>query len=237
MAFGSARAPIVVADSRSSLPASLVLDRGGVRMAELEERVQQLESELRELQATLKTDREQIDHLTNRVDRFAPEIHGPPAEDIQRAFGGRVFGVIGHRGEYGGWGGTPGYLQSLSLRFTVQGKDVEVETDTHERESLEGSALVPLAVRALTPLGPDGNITMPPLPLTLTFEERTARLRVCGREHDFKSYVCGDHAIAFARVGDLSVTLQLPTAFLDSQAIELHDEAEFRWRDEPVGAQ
>jgi hypothetical protein len=206
-------------------------------MAELERRVQQLESELRELQAMLKTDREQIDHLTNRVDRFAPEISGPPAEDIQRAFGGRVFGVVGHRGEYGGHGGAPGYLQTVSLRFTVQGKDVEVETATREREPLEGSALVPLALRALHPVGADGTQTQPPLPLTLTFEERAARLRVGGREHDFKSYVCGDHSIAFAPVGDLWVTVHLPTAFLDSQAFELDDEAEFRWRDEPEGAQ
>lgn len=174
----------------------------------------------------LKTDREQIDHLTNRMDRFAPEISGPQPEDIQRYFGGRVFGVVGHRGKYGGWGGTPGYLQSLSLRFTVQGEDVEVETAIHDREPLEGS-LVPLALRALAPIGPDGNITQPPLPLTLTFEERAARLRVCGREHDFKSYACSGRSIAFARIGELWVTVQLPTAFLDSQTIELHDKAEF----------
>jgi hypothetical protein len=204
-------------------------------MAELEQRVQQLESELRELQAMLKTDREQIDHLTSRVDRFYPEkIHGPPAKDIQRAFGGRLFGLVGHRGEYGGWGGGPEALTHLSLRFTVQGKDVQVETARHE--PLE-PPLVPLALRALTHVGPDGTITEPPLPLTLTFEERAARLRVGGREHDFKSFVCGDHAIAYGPVGDLWVTVHLPTAFLDGQAFELDDEAEFRWGDEPEGAQ
>jgi uncharacterized coiled-coil protein SlyX len=104
-------------------------------MAELEQRVQQLESELRELQAMLKTDREQIDHLTNRMDQVLPESpasHGPSAEDIQRAFGGRVFGVIGHLGKYGGSGGAPGALRSLSLRFTVQGEHVEVETATDD---------------------------------------------------------------------------------------------------------
>jgi hypothetical protein len=50
----------------------------------------------------LKTDREQLDRLTNRMDPFFPEspaLHGPPAEDIQRAFGGRLFGLVGHRGE------------------------------------------------------------------------------------------------------------------------------------------
>ena len=35
-------------------------------MAELEQRDQQLEREVRELQAMLKTDRERIDRLTNR---------------------------------------------------------------------------------------------------------------------------------------------------------------------------
>jgi hypothetical protein len=94
-------------------------------MAELEQQVQQLEREVRELQAMLKTDRERIDRLTNRVNMVAPESHGPSAEDIQRAFGGRVFGVIGHRGEAGGWGGGPGALNQLSLRFTVQGEQVE----------------------------------------------------------------------------------------------------------------
>ena len=59
------------------------------------------------------------------------------------------------------------------------------------------------------------------------FEERAARLRVCGREHDSKAYVCGGRSIAVARVGDLWVTVELPTAFLDGQAFELHDEAEF----------
>ena len=41
-------------------------------MAELEQRDQQLEREVRELQAMLKTDRERIDRLTNRVNRFDP---------------------------------------------------------------------------------------------------------------------------------------------------------------------
>ena len=211
-------------------------------MAELEQRVQQLEREVRELQATLKTDRERIDRLTNRVDEFAPEISGPSAEDIQRAFGGRVFGVLGHLGEYGGSGGAPGALRNMSLRFTVQGEHVEVETamdDPYEQQALAGfheqNALVRLAFRALVP--ESGEIARPPLPLTLTFEERAARLRVCGREHDFKSYACGGRSIAFARVGDLRVTVELPTAFLDSQAIELHDEAEFGTSDEPAAAQ
>jgi hypothetical protein len=201
-------------------------------MAELEQRVQQLESEVRELQAMLKTDRERIDRLTDRVDKFSPEISGPSAEDIQRYLGGRVFGVIGHPGEYGGWGGTPGHLQNLTLRFTVQGEHVEVETATvhpYEEQALdrgsEQNALVRLALRALVPEG--GEIARPPLPLTLTFEERAARLRVCGREHDFKSYACSGRSVAYARIGDLLVTVELPTAFLDSQAIELHDEAEF----------
>ena len=107
--------------------------------------------------------------------------------------------------------------------------DVEVETATREREPREDWVLVSLALRALTPLGLEGQISRPPLPftLTLTFEERAARLRVCGREHDFKAYACGDHSTAFARIGDLWVTIQLPTAFLDSPAFELHDEAEF----------
>jgi predicted RNase H-like nuclease (RuvC/YqgF family) len=51
-------------------------------MAELEQQVQQLEREVRELQAMLKTDRERIDRLTNRVNMVAPESHGPSAEDI-----------------------------------------------------------------------------------------------------------------------------------------------------------
>ena len=204
-------------------------------MAELEQRVQQLESELRELRAILETEREAIDHLTYRMDRVHPEINGPLAKDVQRAFGGRVFGVVGHRGEFGGFGGGPEDLRTLSLRFTVQGEDVEVETardDPHEE-----SALVRVALRALTPVGPDGQITRPPLPLTLTLEERAARLRVCGRAHDFKGYVYADHASAFAPVDDLWVRVDLPTALLDSQAIELHDEAKFRTRDEPVDAQ
>jgi hypothetical protein len=122
----------------------------------------------------------------------------------------------------------------------VQGKDVQVET---ARQEPPGPPLVPLALRALHPVGPDGQLTQPPLPLTLTFEERAARLRVRGREHDFRAYVCGDHAIAYAPVGDLRVTgdlwvtVELPTAFLDSQAFELDDDAEFRTSDEPVGAQ
>jgi len=149
-------------------------------MAELEQRVQQLEGGVRELL-------DRIDRLTNRMDRFAPEISGPSAEDIQRFFGGRVFGVIGHRGEYGGWGGSPGALYSLSLRFTVQGERVEVETATVEPHD-EQSALARLSLRALVPEG--GDLGRPPLPLTLTLEERAARLRVCGREHDFNSYAC-----------------------------------------------
>ena len=93
-------------------------------MAELEQRLQQLEGEVRELQAMLITDRQRIDRLTYRVDKFAPEVSGPSAEDLQRAFGGRLFGVIGHPGEYGGAGGVPGALRSLSLLFTVQGEHV-----------------------------------------------------------------------------------------------------------------
>jgi hypothetical protein len=201
-------------------------------MAELEQRVQQLESEVRELRAMLKTDRERIDRLKNRVNTVFPESHGPSAEDIQSAFGGRVFGVIGHLGEYGGSGGVPGALRSLSLRFTVHGEHVEVETatdDPDEQQTLarfrEQNALVQLAFRALVP--ESGEIARPPLPLTLTFKERAARLRVCGREHDFKSYACAGRSIAWAAVGDLRVTVESPTAFLDSQTIELHDEAEF----------
>jgi hypothetical protein len=201
-------------------------------MAELEQRLRQLEGEVRELQAMLINDRQRIDRLTNRVDKFAPEVSGPSADDIQRAFGGRLFGVIGHPGEYGGAGGTPGALRSLSLLFTVQGEHVEVETATvhpPEQRALarfhEQNALVRLAYRALVP--ESGEIARPTLPFTLTFEERAARLRVCGREHDFKSYACGGRSIGWANVGDLRVTVELPTAFLDSQAIELHDEAEF----------
>ena len=112
-----------------------------------------------------------------------------------------------------------------------------MEVETARDDPHEESALVRVALRALTPVGPDGQITRPPLPLTLTLEERAARLRVCGREHDFKAYVCADHASAFAPVDDLWVRVDLPTALLDSQAIELHDEAKFRTRDEPVDAQ
>jgi hypothetical protein len=201
-------------------------------MAELEQRVQQLESELRELQAMLKIDRQRIDRLTNRLNTVFPESHGPSAEDIQRSFGGRVFGVIGHLGECGGWGGSPGHLLDLTLRFTVQGEHVEVETATvppfEQRapdRGREQHALARLALRALVPEG--GDIAPPPLPLTLTFEERAARLRVCGREHDFKSYACSGRSVAWAPIGDLRVTVESPTAFLDSQAIELHDKAEF----------
>jgi hypothetical protein len=199
-------------------------------MADLEQRVQQLESEVRQLQATLNTDRERIDRLKDRVNAAFPESHGPSAEDIQRAFGGRLFGVIGHLGEYGGSGGAPGALRTLSLRFTVEGEHVEVETATDDRDEQqerfrEQNALVQLAFRALVSEG--GEIARPPLPLTLTFEERPARLRACGREHDFKSYACAGRSVAWARVGGLRVTVESPTAFLDSQTIELHDEAEF----------
>jgi hypothetical protein len=199
-------------------------------MADLEQRVQQLESEVRQLQATLNTDRERIDRLKDRVNAAFPESHGPSAEDIQRAFGGRLFGVISHLGEYGGSGGAPGALRTLSLRFTVEGEHVEVETATDDRDEQqarfrEQNALVQLAFRALVSEG--GEIARPPLPLTLTFEERPARLRVCGREHDFKSYACAGRSVAWARVGGLRVTVESPTAFLDSQTIELHDEAEF----------
>jgi hypothetical protein len=166
------------------------------------------------------------------VNTAFPESHGPSAEDIQRAFGGRVFGVIGHLGEYGGSGGAPGAIRTLSLHFTVEGEHVEVETATvhpYEEQALdrgrEQNALVRLALRALVPDG--GEVARPPLPLTLTFEERAARLRVSGREHDFKSYACSGRSVAWARIGDLWVTVELPTAFLDSQTIELHDEAEF----------
>jgi hypothetical protein len=143
--------------------------------------------------------------------------------DIQRAFGGRVFGVVGHREEGQGWGGSAGDLQSLALRFTVHGEGVQVETSTSDPG--EESPLARLVLRVFR--------SPPPLPLTLTFEERAARLRVCGREHDFKCYVCGGRSIAFAPVGDLWVTVELPTAFLDSQAFELDDEAEVRSSDEP----
>jgi hypothetical protein len=171
---------------------------------------------------------------------MAERVHGPPAEDIERAFGGRVFGVVGHRGEALAWGGGRGALHSLSLLFTVQGEHVEVETLKSvipEFEPREDSALVRLALKVLTPIDSMGRTSRPPLPLTLTFEERAARLRVCGREHDFKSYACGGRSDAFTRVGDLWVTVQSPTAFLDSQAFELHDEAELPRSDEPVGAQ
>lgn len=204
--------------------------------------MQQLESEVRQLQAMSKTDRERIDQLTNRVSMAGrEEIQGPSAADIQRAFGGRVFGVVGHRGESGGWGGAPGALQTLSLRFTVQGEHVDVETATDDpyEQALVGfheqNALVRLAMRALGLEG--GENARPPLPITLTFEERAARLRVCGREHDFTSYACGGRSVAWARIGDVGVTVELPTAFLDSQAIELHDEAKFGTSDEPVAAQ
>jgi hypothetical protein len=95
----------------------------------------------------------------------------------------------------------------------------------------EQSALARLSLRALVPEG--GDLVRPPLPLTLTLEERAARLRVCGREHDFNSYACSGRSIAFARIGDLWVTVESPTAFLDSQAFELHDEAEVNTGDEP----
>jgi hypothetical protein len=147
---------------------------------------------------------------------------GPSAEDIQRAFGGRVFGVVGQRGEGQGWGSGQGALQNLSLLFTVRGEPVEVETATDDPG--EESPLVQLALRVLW--------SRPPLPFILTFEERAARLRVCEREHDFKSYACGDRSIAFARVGDLWVTVLLPTSFLDGHAFELHDKAEYRTNDQ-----
>jgi hypothetical protein len=153
---------------------------------------------------------------------------GPSAEDIQRAFGGRVFGVVGRPGQRAGWGGGPTALRHLSLEFTVQDERVEVDTsrdDPHEQTLLSG-----LAFRAITE-------PRPRLPLTLTFEERAARLRVCGREQDFKSYVCGDRAIAFTRVGDLWVTVESPTALLASQSFDLHDEAEIKTRDEAQAAQ
>ena len=117
----------------------------------------------------------------------------------------------------------------------MQGEDVEVETATEDPH--EQSALVRVALRALTPVDSMGRLTVPQLPLALTLEERVARLRVCGREHDFRAYVCGDRSIAFAPVDDLWVTVQLPTALLDSQAIEIDDEAEVRTNDDPVGAQ
>ena len=168
---------------------------------------------------------------------------GPSAEDIERAFGGRVFGVIGQLGEGQGWGSGQGALQNLSLHFTVQGERVEVETETvhsPEQQALaqfhEQNALVRLALRELVPENGE-EIARPPLPLTLTFQERAARLRVCGRVHDFKSYACSGRSIAWARVGDLRVTVELPTAFFDSQALELDDEAEYARSDEPVGAQ
>ena len=117
------------------------------------------------------------------------------------------------------------------LRFTVQGEHVEVETATDEPHEQafarfhERNVLVSLAFRALVP--ENGEVARPPLPSTLTFEERAARLRVCGREHDFKSFVCGGRSVAWARIGDLRVTVELPTAFLGSQAFELNDKAEF----------
>jgi hypothetical protein len=201
-------------------------------VAELEQRVHQLEREVRELRAMLKTDRQRIERLKNRVNTAFPEVHGPSAEDIQRAFGGRAFGVVGHLGEYGGSGGAPGALRDLRLRFTVQGEHVEVETatdDRHQNQALarfrEQNALVGLAFRALVP--EEGEIAPPQLPFTLTFEERAARLRVSGREQDFKCFVCGGRSVAFARIDELWVTVELPTAFLDSQTIELHDKAEF----------
>src|SRR4051794_39525501 len=149
-------------------------------------------------------------------------MSSPSAEDIQSAFGGRVFGVVGHRGGGLGWGGGPGALHTLSLLFTVQGERVEVETATDDPG--EESPLRRLALRML--------MARPPLPFTLTFDERAAHLRVCGREHDFRSYACGRRSIAFGRLGDLWVTVELPTAFLDSQAFELNDEAEFGISDE-----
>jgi hypothetical protein len=103
-------------------------------------------------------------------------MSGPSAEDIQRAFGGRVFGVVGQRGEGQGWGGGQGALQSLSLLYTVRGERVEIETATDDPG--EDSALLRLALRVV--------LSRPPLPFSLTFEERTARLRVCGREHEFR---------------------------------------------------
>lgn len=154
---------------------------------------------------------------------------GPSAEDIQSAFGGRVFGVVGHRAERLGSGWGPQALQgaralqTLSLLFTVQGEPVEVETATDDPG--EESPLVRLTLRMLMP--------RPRLPFSLTFAERAARLRVCGREHDFKCYVCGGRSIAFASVGALWVTVSLPTALLDSDALELHDGAEVRTSDEP----
>jgi hypothetical protein len=153
----------------------------------------------------------------NSIDYVMEDEAGPSAEDIQRAFGGRVFGVLGRPGQRAGWGGWPAALRHLSLEFTVQDERVEVDTslnDPHEQTLLSG-----LAFRAITE-------PRPRLPLTLTFEERAARLRVCGREQDFKSYVCGNRAIAFTRVGDLWVTVESPTALLASQAFDLHDQAE-----------
>jgi hypothetical protein len=133
-----------------------------------------------------------------------------------------VFGVVGHREEGQGSGGGPGDLHTLSLLFTVQGERVEVETAIDDPG--EESPMVRLALRAL--------MRRPPLPFTLTFDERAARLRVCGREQNFKSYKCGGRSIMFARVRNLWVTVELPTAFLDGEAFELHDEAEFRTSDE-----
>ena len=148
-------------------------------------------------------------------------MSGPSAEEIQRAFSGRVFGVVGQRGESQGWGSGQGALQNLSLLFTVLGERVEVETAADDPG--EESPLVRLALRLLW--------SRPPLPFTLTFEERPARLKVCGREHDFKSYICGDRSIAFAHIGDVWITVELPTSFLDGQAFELHDRAEYETRE------
>jgi len=144
-------------------------------------------------------------------------MSGPSAEDIQRAFGGRVFGVVGQRGEGQGWGGGQGALRSLSLLYTVRGERVEIETTTDDPG--EDSALFRLAFRVVS--------SRPPLPFTLTFEEHSTRLRVCGREHDFRAYACGDRSVAFAPVGDIWVLVDLPTPFLDGHAFELDDRAEY----------
>ena len=143
-------------------------------------------------------------------------MSGPDAEDIQRSFAGRVFGVVGHPPTAEGWGGGRGALHNLSLSFVVDGEQVDVETSTDPPG--DDSPLARLALKALI---------LPPkrsLPLTLTFEDRTPIIRVCGHEKHFRSYVCGDRAIAWARFGDLWVTVESPTAFLDGR-FELDDQA------------
>jgi hypothetical protein len=160
----------------------------------------------------------------------------PSPDEFLQALGGRIYRPVGdgeiQRGPGPGWGhgshppGETAPLTEITQQFTVDGDYVSVETSMQQWDGGLFTLLFHLFHAWLAAMGDAPS--RPEFPLTLSFEQTEARIRVGDNEERFEAYVCGPHAVARGRVGDVRLMIKCPTARLDRLALDLEDPKEFR---------